>query len=344
MAVNEYLGWMTKNTKSVYWNDSAIHQEIDYTIEWGAVGATTNPFLVNTSLRAEPKLWEPVLKPVPKGLQGDEKAQALLSSVTREVAAKFARFSDKNNVRLGGVCAQVNPHNCADIEAMIAQAKHYAGLAPNICVKFPANRAGLFAYEECAALGMNVVATVSFTVSQAVAAAEAFKRGAERARKAGKTPGLGVAVIMGGRLYEYLKDIIKDRGLNISEKEALYSGTAVLKRAYEIFIERGYEAKLMPASGRVTSPITDLAGADLIMSITPKIAAQLAELKEPFVEGIGNPINKEALDKLMQVDEFVKAFELDGLSPDAMITYGPFNRTLMQFIFSGWDQLYTVDY
>jgi transaldolase len=284
------------------------------------------------------------LAKIPKSFKGDERAEALISAVTGEVANSFAQFFGKGDLRLGGVCAQVNPHKLGNIDSMIAQAKRYAALIPNICIKFPANIAGLTAYEECAALGYNVVATVSFTVAQAIAAAEAFKKGSERARKAGLIPGLGVAVIMGGRLYEYLKDVAQDRGLELSEEDVLYSGTVVLKQAYSIFQERGYAAKIMPASGRISSHITDISGADMIMSITPKIADRLGELEGPFTEGINEPIKKDVLDKLIKIDEFKRAFEPDGLKPEDFIAFGPHNRTITQFILSGWDQLVAYEW
>jgi transaldolase len=63
---------------------------------------------------------------------------------------------------------------------MAEQAVRYHGLAPNIHVKFPATQAGMAGIEEATTLGVNAVATVSFSVSQAIAAAEAMERGLGR--------------------------------------------------------------------------------------------------------------------------------------------------------------------
>src|ERR687894_213210 len=51
---------------------------------------------------------------------------------------------------------------------------------PNIVVKFPTTEAGVAAMEEATYRGISVNATVSFSVSQAVAAAEAVERGLDR--------------------------------------------------------------------------------------------------------------------------------------------------------------------
>ena len=66
---------------------------------------------------------------------------------------------------------------------MLEQGLHFAGLAPNIQVKFPATGAGLQALERATAAGVNINATVSFTVAQALAVAEAVERGSRRGRR-----------------------------------------------------------------------------------------------------------------------------------------------------------------
>ncbi len=63
------------------------------------------------------------------------------------------------------------------------QAVHFNGLAPNIQVKIPATAAGIVAIEEATRLGVNINATVSFTLPQAIAVAEAVERGLEPPRQ-----------------------------------------------------------------------------------------------------------------------------------------------------------------
>ena len=112
-------------------------------------------------------------------------------------------------------------------------------VGPNIVVKLPATRAGIRAYEECAALGINVAATVSFTVSQVLAVGEAAKRGKERAKGAGVAPPLTIAVLMVGRLDDYLRDVVQDRELAITEEDIRQAGTACIKGAYALLRSEG---------------------------------------------------------------------------------------------------------
>ena len=60
---------------------------------------------------------------------------------------------------------------------MLALAERYASWYPNLVIKLPATKAGLKVYEECVARGYSVAATLSFTVPQVLAVAEAAKRG-----------------------------------------------------------------------------------------------------------------------------------------------------------------------
>ena len=75
---------------------------------------------------------------------------------------------------------QTDPRLYRDSDALVAQAVEFDALAPNIIVKIPATRAGIRAMEEATYRGVSINATVSFTVPQAVAVAEAIERGLQR--------------------------------------------------------------------------------------------------------------------------------------------------------------------
>ena len=190
----------------------------------------------------------------------------------------------------GYVCAQTNPCRPGDTEGMIATAKHYASMAENIVIKFPATRGGLEAIEACAAEGLNVAATVSFTVPQVLAMAEAYQRGRDRAVANGVKPGIGIAVLMVGRLDDYLRDVMNDTRAQATEADIIWAGTAAIKRAYGIFKEEGYSCVLMPAGCRGGYHISALAGADMVMSIAPGIASALAA-EDRLQEKIDEPVD-----------------------------------------------------
>ena len=65
-------------------------------------------------------------------------------------------------------------------EPMLGQGIHFTTVAPNIIVKFPATQTGIAVMEEATYRGVSINCTVSFSVAQAVAAAEAVERGLQR--------------------------------------------------------------------------------------------------------------------------------------------------------------------
>lgn len=343
MAENKYLKWLSSETRSIFWHDSARREEQLESFENGAAGMTTNPFLINATLNEDRDFWAERLAKLPKGLKGDEKALALVNAVTGFYAEQLRPIYDQGIAGKGYVCAQTNPNKTGDEEYMVAQAKVLAAWAPNIVVKLPATNAGIRAYERCAAQGMNVAATVSFTVPQVLAVGEAAARAERQALANGIKPGLNIAVMMVGRLDDYLRDVAHDSGAAVSESDITQAGVACMKKAYRIFKERGYNARLMPAGCRGANHVTEFAGADMIMSISPKISQALKSIERPE-ERIDVPVDADVIERLMTMPEFRKAYMEDGMSQTEFITFGSANRTTDQFINDGWNPLLSYSY
>jgi transaldolase len=169
---------------------------------------------------------------------------------------------------------------------MLEMAVRFSSWAPNISVKLPATAAGMAVLEECAARGICVTSTVSFTVAQVAAAAEAYQRGRLRAERAGLPPAPCFAVIMIGRVDDYLREVITDGRLEVSEADIKLAGLAITKRAYELFRERKYQAQLLIAALRGVHHMEGLCGGQLVMSIHPGIQKLLVAPGVPRTSGI----------------------------------------------------------
>ena len=72
-----------------------------------------------------------------------------------------------------------------------------------------------------------------------------------------------------GRLDDYLREVAHDNQAAVSEYDIRQAGLAVTKRAYAMYKERGYDAVLLVAALRGAYHLTEIAGADLMMSIHP---------------------------------------------------------------------------
>ncbi|UCG58604.1 MAG: hypothetical protein JSU70_03650, partial [Phycisphaerales bacterium] len=241
--------------------------------------------------------------------------------------------------RMGYVCAQVNPLRAGERKAMLAMARRYHGWAPNIAVKLPATAAGLDVLEDCTAEGITATLTISYTVPQVIAIAERHRQGIRRAKQNGVEPGRCFAVIMIGRLDDYLRDVAHDCRADIVESDIRQAGLAVSKRAYSIYKQRGYEAMLIVAALRGTYHMTELAGAEIIMSIAPPYQEMLLSEELPCEERIDTEIPSEVVERLSTLPEFVRAYEPEGMQPEDFITYGVTQKTLAQFHEGGWKLL-----
>jgi len=237
---------------------------------------------------------------------------------------------------------QTNPQYWPNAEAMWEQAVHFHSLAPNIQVKIPVTSAGIRAIEEATYRGVNLNATVCFSVAQAIAVAEAVERGLKRREKEklpiqDMTP---VCTIMIGRQDDWLKALVKRDQLTVNPEALEWAGIAVMKKAYKIYKERQYRTRLLAAAYRNLQQWSELTGADIVMTITAdwqaKINASTIEVKSR----IEDPVNPEFLKELEQKFpvEWKKGYNEDGLTIADFDSYGPTRRTLRGFL-AGYDEV-----
>lgn len=332
-----YLQWVIENTSTKWWHDSAEEAELNLGLERGAIGVTTNPFLSNIALRTDRTLWASDIDNVlARNLPPEQKAEALMHIAVTRAAAKLWPEFESSKGRSGYVCSQVNPLRAGDRECMYPMARRFHAWAPNIAVKLPATAAGLDVLEDCAAEGIATTATVSFTVPQVLAIAERHRAGIARAREKGVEPGKCFAVIMIGRLDDFLREVAHDNQAGVDESDIRQAGLAVTKRAYAIYQERGYEAVLLVAALRGDYHLTELAGAKLVMSIHPNSQEMFVTKDYPREERIDRPVPDDVIARLARMPEFLRAYEPDGMRPGDFVGFGATQRTLSQFSEVGW--------
>ena len=204
------LQLMTSTTLTSLWNDSCSIPELEYALEHGAVGATSNPVIVGDVLKKEMPAWKDricaIAAEMPTATE-DEVAWRLIEEMSVKAARLLLPVFKAHKGKNGRLSIQTDPRLYRDTEAIVHQAVHFSELAPNMIVKIPVTKAGIDAIEEATFQGVSINATVSFTFPQAVAVAEAVERGLSRREKQGKdisTMG-PVCTIMVGRLDDWLK-------------------------------------------------------------------------------------------------------------------------------------------
>jgi transaldolase len=340
MSLQSYLQWISGSTATNWWCDSGTLAEIDLALQHGAVGITTNPPLSATAISLKPEEWQTQIRAILQSANDSStKAEELVHLIVTEGARRLNSLFARTSGKLGYICAQVDPTKAGNREDMLAMGRRFSTWAPNISVKLPATSAGLEVLEELAAEGVAVTGTVSFTVAQMLAVAEAHERGARRALANGKKPAPCNAVLMIGRIDDYLTEVSADNQSKAVPADIQKAGLAIAKRAYAVFKERGYAAKILVAALRGTYHATELAGADIILSIHPKHQKPLIENNVPKEEKYAVPVEPQVLERLYSIKEFVRAYEPDGLSAEEFISFGVTQRTLSQFTETGWKRL-----
>ena len=343
------LGRTIATTPTDVWNDSCSVPELEYAISYGAVGATANPTIVMDVWKQEPAHWRErvtaLARERPDATEIDL-AWAIVEEMSLRAAPLLRSAFDASGGRQGRLSMQTDPTLFRSFDRMLAQGEHFAGLAPNIIVKFPATSVGVRVMEEATYRGVNVNATVSFSVAQAVAAGEAVERGLQRREADGlRVDDMGpVITVMMGRLEDWLRAQAERDGV-ISDPSALpWSGVAVFKRTVAEFRRRGLRARPLAAAIRHHLHWSELIGGDVIITMPSAWQRRFNASDVDVRPRMDDPVDPSILDDLRRhFPDFVRAYEPDGLTVDEFDTFPPSVRTLRAFIGSYHDLLHQVN-
>jgi transaldolase len=332
------LHQMTQTTPTCLWNDSATESELKYSLEHGGVGATCNPVIVLDALKQEAAQWNPRIvelrKEMPTATE-DEIGWRLVEEISAKRSELLLPIFHRDNGRNGRLSIQTDPHFYADARSLVAQAMKFNALAPNMLVKIPATAAGIEAIEEVTYQGVSINATVSFTVAQSIAVAEAVERGLNRREAEGKSIASfgSVCTIMVGRLDDWLKVTAERSGTLLDPGYLEWAGVAVFKKAYRIFQQKKYRTRLLSAAFRNHMHWSEFIGGDLVISPPYKwqVRFNASDIEvRPRIDDAVDPAVVAELTK--KFPDFVRAYEENGLTNQEFDTFGSTVRTLRQFL------------
>jgi transaldolase len=342
------LAEMVATTATDYWNDSSSIEELTYAVARGATGATSNPTIVGEVLGKELHLWRdriPEIIAENPAWTEDEITMRLYEEISVRGSQVLLPVFEREAGRKGRLSIQTNPKLYRDAVRITEQALHFSALAPNMQVKVPATAAGVRAAEEATAAGVVLNVTVSFTVPQAVAVAEAIERGLERRAAAGGDVETMAPVVtmMVGRLDDWIQVLVKRDGVLVDPGSPHWAGIACFKKAYGIFRERGYRSRLLAAAYRHRLHWTELVGGDVVLTMPHAWQRLFNDSGIDAVERMDEPVPEHIVDELYRTfPDFRRAYDVDGMSIDRFDSYGPTVRTLRSFIGSYQDLVATV--
>ncbi len=326
-----------ENTPTALWNDSSDLNELRQSISYGGVGATCNPVIAYTTIARYPEIWTDRIRKIaddnPTWGESQIGWQAV-KDMSIEAAKLLEPIYHRENGRNGRLSVQTDPRLHRDAKALADQAEEFHKMAPNIVVKIPATKVGLEAIEDATYRGVSINVTVSFTVAQAVRAAEAIERGLERRDKEGlPTDDMGpVVTIMVGRLDDWLKHVVSRDGIFIDPTALEWAGIAAFKKAYKIFQERGFRSRLLAAAFRNVFQWTEFQGGDVVVSPPFKWAKLINDSDYKFEPRMDKEVDEHYIEQLRRIPDFNRAYEEDGLTVDEFMDFGATRKTLRQFL------------
>ncbi len=330
---------MKENSPTVLWNDSADPKELKDALNWGIVGATCNPVIALTAIKADAPHWVSRIKEYAKSHPAateDEIGWAMVKELSTNAAKLLEGEFAKYNGRNGRLSIQTDPRNFRNAQALAAQAVEFSQLAKNMIVKIPVTTEAISAFEEATYQGVSLNATVSFSVAQTVAVAEAIERGLKRREAEGlDISQMGpVCTIMVGRVDDWVKVSAEKLGAKVDPEILEWSGVAVFRNAHKIYQQRGYRTRLLSAAFRNHMHWSEILGGDSVISPPYSWQVKINEMGiAPNLNSVNEPIEARILDPLLEnFPEFRKMYDVDGLAVEDFTNFGGTLRTLRGFL------------
>ena len=315
-------------------------------------GVTTNPPLSLQAIQTDPAYWEGVAKDIISenpGLDKEGLFWKLYKTVVKVGSEMYLPLFEASGYKEGYLSGQVDPRSVFDKDAMIRQAEEIAAINPNVMVKIPGSKQGYEVIEYLTSKGISTNNTLTFVLPQLVDCADSVKRGLETAKKNGVDLSQWRSVIthMEGRFGNLggLKDLAKEKGVELTDGEIRLAELAVLKKAYKYLIDNDRPSKMLSCS-LILGPTVDgenriwhleeKAGANVVLTCPPTFIDKV--LFMPGVEKISfkkdqilEDIPSELMDKLMRVLYFERGYAEDGYTRDEYNTLPALQRTAEQF-------------
>lgn len=319
-----------------FWMDSFDPAHHAYGLEHGSVGITTSPTWVAHMVEDEWAAEQHAMEQFARAHNGLNERE-LLWQWTLQMGGRRSRcllpIWEQGNPGRGRFAIQVDVYEYRNAERMLEMARQVDAQGPNFQVKISCTAAGVEAMEAATYEGISIMATLCYSLSQAVAAAEAVERGLQRRRQEGLSNDRirPVCAVLLGMQEEWLQAYADHTGRILEPEAVCRAGEAICKRIYGIFQSRGYATRVLTAYYRHYHHWEAFLGGDLIMTIPYKWQVRFDRCDVPVEDNMSRPVPPELLDRLLSLPPFRQAWEEEAIAPEAFEQFGPVVQTLRYF-------------
>jgi transaldolase len=262
---------MTQTTPTCLWNDSAAIEELTYSIEHGAVGATCNPSIAVSVLKQEMQRWKPRIRELaslPHATE-DEIAWRIVEEISANAARLLLPIFEREKGRNGRLSIQTDPRNYRNCRRHGEQAIRFsqAGAQHDRQNRGHARRhsgdRGSHLSRHQHQCHRQLHSAAGHRRRRGRGARPQAPRSGRRSISATMGP---VCTLMVGRLDDWLKVLHDKQNLSVDPGYLEWAGVAVFKKAYKIYRERGYRLRLLSAAFRNHMHWSEFIGGDVVIS------------------------------------------------------------------------------
>jgi transaldolase len=318
--MSDYFHRVAKQSPTRLWINNATPEQAQAALELGAVGATTNPTYAARVLREDSSATALLEQAVREADSDVEAVDRFFMAAVSRLQAVFLSLYEESGGTYGYVAIQGDPRVNDDTDAILDGAARYRALGENIIIKVPATPAGAGAMKELTSMNIPTIATLGFSVDQAVSMAETHREACETS---GHSPPCYVTYIA-GILDECLAEDAARLGQPVPPEWVDQAGCQGTRVAYRLYRQRGYRALLLGGGARATRHFTELVGGDLHVTIGWNLADELARADGEAEERIAAPIPDEMENGLAEhLPDYVKASRHGAMRPEEFIAFRP---------------------
>lgn len=214
-------------------------------IDKGVLGLTSNPTIFQKALTSSS--YENQLKELKTQKMSTFQAyEKLVFKDILNAARCFEGVYNSGDKVDGYVSIEVSPHSAYDVKKTIQEAKRTFSTLnrPNIMIKVPATKEGVLAIEELIATGMNINATLIFSVSQYEKTANAYIEGLRKRVSEGKDLSdiHSVASVFISRVDTDIDKVLDEKGnKSLRGLAAVANAKMIYKKFKEIFYSERFK-------------------------------------------------------------------------------------------------------
>ncbi len=311
--------------------DSIDPDLVEQNIAWGAVGATSNPIIINDLIQTG-RFDESIARLIADGHDDETICWQVTDLLVREAQVAFHPVWTATQGNAGWVSFELDPlledsskglSHSQQVARYIELGQQWSAEQDNRMIKVPATSAGLDALEELAAWGVTLNVTLIFTMRQYEIARDAIWRGAKRRKWLDKFK--SVYSIFVSRIDQYTADKLPNLSNSAKGQYGILNAQRIWGENQNFWKNNPtpLQQEIIFASTGTKDPkdvpwkyVSALAGSD-IQTNPPATNAAVAESSQIFESRVGRqvaPAIQQELDAAIDIADLESTLMSQGIA------------------------------